>query len=270
MNKSTIGIMAILCIAAFSLGCINEIGSGKIIKESRNVTGFKDISPHELMIVIDMANESLLVESYIIKQGYKDSLVIGAEDNIIPHIKTNIEQIHESVKTTNPRVEKVLNTTIPFLVIESDDNMPTATKPITIYITVKDLKSVSYGGWGYLNIFDVNSEDLDISISSNAIGNFDNIQTNTLYISVTHFGKANATGRANNQIIRTTGSAKYNATNLECQKATVVVEGQSQVIINVKEELNVEIIGPGRLYYIGNPRITQKISGGGKIVKISN
>jgi len=148
--------------------------------------------------------------------------------------------------------------------------MPKATKPITIYITVKDLNRVSYHGWGYLNVSDFNSKNLNIAIDGSATGNYNNIHANTLYVYIDFYSKANATGEVDNQIIQTTRFAKYNATNLECQKATVVVEGQSQVIINVEEELNVEIIGPGRLYYIGNPRITQKISGGGKIVKISN
>lgn len=251
-------IAVILLFIIFSSGCvvkddrekfldqIKENGSGKVIKESRNISGFNVIS----------FSDYFFVTNFIIQQGDKDSILIEAEDNVMPHIITDY---------------KTVNVTEPFLAIGYEADMPKPTKPINFYITVKELNKLSIGGEGDVKVNDINTKNFLISIGM-ANCSLNNIQADNLDIDLSGAARLYTSGKVKNQNVKIFGNCIYQGENLESQKATVVIsygrEGGSATI-KVKDLLNAEIIGPGQIYYIGNPQVNQKISSEGKLTRIS-
>jgi hypothetical protein len=70
---------SLLCVAALSSACMNEViqGSGKVITESRQVSGFKAVT---------MGGTGQL----FVEQGPADSLTITTDDNLLSHIRSDV------------------------------------------------------------------------------------------------------------------------------------------------------------------------------------
>jgi len=258
MKKYVLGITVIFIFLILSSGCIfkndrekfldqiKENGSGNVIKESRDVSGFNVISFGDIFFVTN----------FIVQQGDKDSILIEAEDNLMPHIITDF---------------KTVNVTEPFLAIGYEADMPKPTKPINFYITVKELNKLSIGGEGDVKVNDINTKNFLISIGM-ANCSLNNIQADNLDIDLSGAARLYASGNVKNQDVKIFGNSIYQGENLESQQATVVISyGRKggNATIKVKDILNAEIIGPGQIYYIGNPQVNQKISSEGKLTRIS-
>jgi hypothetical protein len=76
---------------------------------------------------------------------------------------------------------------------------------------------------------------------------------------------AHVGGDVQTQTVAISGAGAYNAERLRTQDATVQVSGVGNVVVNVEQALDAEISGAGGIEYLGNPRVTQHVSGIGRI-----
>jgi Putative auto-transporter adhesin, head GIN domain len=124
------------------------IGSGNVVSETREATGFTSVS-------LDGA------EDVNIKFGDAESVVITGEDNIIFLIETNVQN-HQLVIKTKPQMTYV------------------AKKPITIDVTVVALDQVALNGSGNMNVSGYTGNSLTVGLdgSGNMIldGTADNLK----------------------------------------------------------------------------------------------
>ncbi|MBW7883566.1 MAG: DUF2807 domain-containing protein, partial [Caldilineaceae bacterium] len=67
------------------------------------------------------------------------------------------------------------------------------------------------------------------------------------------------------QKVSMSGAGSYDAKELACQIADVSISGLGSAVVNVSERLEVSISGAGTVEYIGNPTVTQNISGLGRV-----
>jgi hypothetical protein len=138
-------ILAILILGALIFsGCylIPDVpgtvkGSGNVISESRDATGFTSIS------VEGSANVNVAI-------GTKESVVISGEENILPLIETNVEN-HQLVIKTKPQTNY------------------TTTKPVLVKVTMISLEAISIGGSGNMDVPDLsgNAFKADLTGSGN-------------------------------------------------------------------------------------------------------
>lgn len=227
----------ILLIVMLASGCIwqNLQGSGKIINQSRDVSGFNQIS-------VDGSS------TLIITQGDKESLTVEADDNLMPYIKTNV----------NNNTLKIYNNPI----------LPT--KTIKYYLTVKDINSINYLGSGNIQSNNLKVNSLKIKVDGAGNTNLTNLSADTLKILITGAGDIISSGNANNQDIHISGAGDYIGNNLTSKTATITMYGTGKAIIKVSTTLNAKINGVGQISYIGDPKLTQLITGPGTINKISS
>ncbi len=226
----------ILLIVVLASGCIwqNLQGSGKIINQSRDVSGFNQIS-------VDGSS------TLIITQGDKESLTVEADDNLMPYIKTNVS--NNTLKIYN-------NPILP-------------TKTIKYYLTVKDINSINYLGSGNIRSNNLKVNSLKIKVDGSGNANLTNLSADTLKILITGAGNIISSGNANNQDIYTSGAGNYIGNNLTSKTATITMYGTGKAIIKVSTTLNAKINGVGQISYIGDPKLTQLITGPGTIKQIS-
>lgn len=237
MKKYIFAALIILAVVAVS-GCTTQgaTGSGNIINQSQNVSGFNQVS-------VDGSG------TLIITQGNKESLTIEAEDNVLPNIKTSVTNNVLNIKHSNYNV-------VP-------------TKPVKYYLTVKDLNSITYLGGGKIQSNGLKTNSLTININGAAEGNLANLNVNTLKIIISGAGKLLMSGNANNQDISITGAGEYNAGNLTSKIGTININGAGKGTVKVSSSLNAVINGAGQIYYIGNPKVTPQMNGAGTIKQIS-
>jgi hypothetical protein len=224
---------------------IKENGSGNVITEDLNVSGFNYISFHD----------DFFITNLIIEQGNEDSVIIEAEDNVMPHI--NAKFLTENV-------------TEPFLSIQYDPNMPKPTKPIIFHIKCKKLNNLNFFGEGNLTINKLSSDNLIIRIErANSNCSLNDIEVDNLEIKMTPLTQMTINGHASSQNVTVEKGSVYQADKLESKIANVNMKDKCKVTVNVSDLLNVEINGLGELYYLGNPQLNAKKQGNGKIMKIA-
>ena len=86
-----------------------------------------------------------------------------------------------------------------------------------------------------------------------------------LAIAVSGTVKAEIAGRATEQRIAISGAGNYRAPELTSDSAKVAVSGAGKVLVNVAKTLKIAIAGAGTVENIGDPKVTQDISGVGRV-----
>lgn len=229
------GWMATAC----GLSVVN--GSGQIVSEDRPVSGFDAVT---------MAGSGDL----IITQGETESLTIEADDNLLPHIRSEVRG--------------------GTLVIEFDrDNWDTIYRPsrtIRYNLMVKDLNTVTVSGSGDVQAGSLTSNHLDLTVSGSSDARIDNLQTGSLIYLLSGSGSADIAGRVGDQQVTISGSGAYRAGDLQSDAAQVSISGSGDVTVWAKDSLDVGISGSGTVSYYGSPRAITDIGGSGQIVSLGD
>lgn len=208
-------------------------GSGKLSQETRALSEFNRIN----------FNGS---GNLFIIQSDQESVKIEAESNIIPLIKTQVndEDLH----------------------INFDNVSFKPTMPINIYVKVKNVQLIRLYGSGTITGKDLDVDVLKVSLSGS--GNVDlNLKGNKLISVLAGSGSFVVQGSISDQQIWISGAGTYHGFELSSNHSLVNISGSGQVFLDVKEQLDAQISGSGTITYKGDPKITQKISGSGKIIK---
>jgi hypothetical protein len=230
-------------IAVFLTSCITfkiniPHGSGNVISETRDVVNFKEVSLEG-------------IGNLTIEQGNIESLTIQAEDNVMPQIKSEVNNgiLHISFKK-------------PFLNV-----IPT--KDINFNLKVKNLTNINLSGAA--NIVSNNLTTDQLKIVTSGAGKIKlTVNANNLDINLSGAGSIELSGKVSTQKIIISGAGNYQAKNLESKNCIVIVSGVGSAVINAIESLDVTISGVGNVNYTGNPKISQQINGVGKINNVSD
>jgi hypothetical protein len=240
MKKQTRFIVLSMIMAIALSACSVTVfhGSGNIINETREVSGFHGVA---LTALGDLS----------IQQGDKEELRIQADDNLMHHI---VSEVHDGI-----------------LMISFDDNkwsnFYTSSESIKFYLTVKDLDAIQFSGAGKVSVENVSSPTLSVSL--NGVGSIyiENVTTENLNINLSGAGDLSVDGTAANQNINLSGVGSYHAADLESQSATITLSGAGSATIWVRDSLDVHISGVGSIGYFGEPLITKSISGLGSLTE---
>jgi hypothetical protein len=118
-------------------------------------------------------------------------------------------------------------------------------QPIIFRLTVKALDDVTDDGSGRID--------------------GSHLQAAKLGVVVRGSGAVNLNGSATVQDISVTGSGSFDGASLAGKSAQLRVTGSGQATVNASDALNVVLTGSGSVRYLGNPTITQQVSGSGSI-----
>lgn len=236
LMKKYMSVVLILCAVIIVGGCtgLGGVGSGNVINETRTVSGFSEVSLSG-------------IGTLIIIQGDQESLIIEADDNVLPFIKTDVN---------NNKLE-----------ISYDTGMPAPTEEIKIYLTLQDISSVEIKGTGKVESDQLNADSLNVNIEGAGKADLKNLTVNELVSNISGAGHIILSGSTDSQKITINGAGDYQAEDLQSLTAEVNINGAGNVIIAVSEFLKAVISGTGKVEYIGNPELDQQISGAGTIAK---
>lgn len=191
------------------------IGSGNVISESRPVAGFKRVRLR--------GSGNLLVE-----QTGVESLTIEAEDNILPLLRSDVEN-GQLILGLRPGTRIVTH------------------KPIVYRLTVKELEGIEGSGSGSVDAKGLNTDRFSFDGSGSI--------------------EVRLAGRADELELSISGSGEYDGESLTSRRARVEVSGSADVLVNAQDVLDVQLSGSGDVRYVGNPTVTQRVSGSGSVTK---
>jgi hypothetical protein len=188
-------------------------GSGTVVTESRDVSGFSEI---------DLAGSGKV----LVDVDGTESLVIEAEENIMPLLTSEVR---------GGRLELGAKSSI------------SPTTDIIYRVSAIALEGVAVAGSGEVTATGVVAGSLDVDISGS--------------------GRVEPTGSAGTLIVEISGSGRYLGEALEAPVGTVRVSGSGEAVVNVTDDLDVDISGSGAVRYIGEPVVSESISGSGDITR---
>ena len=184
----------------------------------------------------------------ILKQGDTESLVIEADDNILPHIITEVDDGELS--------------------IHPEKNMNLRSKSgIMYYLTLKKIEEIKLSGAVDLESSLIEAKKLEFDLSG-ATKVKACIKTDTLEIEGSGASKLYLEGETNKQEVKISGSMHYDAGSLKSDVAEIEVSGASRVTVAVRKKLEVEASGVAVISYKGDPEVTIDSSGAASVQKV--
>lgn len=190
-------------------------GSGGLFTETRDVAVFHGVR-------LQGSGEATITV------GEPQSLVIEAQENILPHLTTDVEN--------------------GILVLGVEENTSITTDQ----------------GWTYT----IAVESLDqLEILGSADADVSGLSGGSLSVTISGSGNITASGNVEAQAIVINGSGDYRALDLTSQVASVSVSGSGDAEVDVTDSLQVQISGSGNVIYRGDPGLSEEISGSGEVIK---
>jgi hypothetical protein len=199
------------------------VGSKQMIKEN-DMTRPSETRKVQEVRGVDLAGFG---ELYI-KQGLEESLVVEAEEEMLPLIKTE----------NNEGILKIR--VIPGLPWFSF----TVPWGITYRLTVKNLDTIRLSGAGRIQ---------------------GTLAVQELAVNLSGAGSIELAGSTVRQVVNLSGAGSYQARDLASHTAQVTVSGTGSVTVWVQESLDATVSGIGAVDYYGNPQLVSKVSGLGGI-----
>jgi hypothetical protein len=232
-------ISAILIAAALAAGCLQQTtvrGSGNVVTESRDVSGFNAVS---------LGGEGMLT----ITVGEEEALSVTADDNFLEYIETKVKDGRLSIGRTREAWRM--------------DFRPSA--PIKYELTVLELGAVAVGGAASVRADALSAEDFNIAVNGSADIVIGTLETETLSVAISGCGDVSLAGRADVVSIAISGSGVFRGGELAARSASCAISGSGDVTVWAEEELEVGVSGSGTVSYYGEPSVREDISGSGSV-----
>ena len=223
-------LLLIICFASCTTARLE--GNGKVITENRNTTKFSKINSSGAFILK-------------IKQGTAESIVVQADENLLPEIKTVVNG-------------NTLN-------IDFGKNDVKPSKSIVIELTVVELEGIEISGscdiigvgdWHFQN-FALNCSGATESVFTLFAKKFTTDASGSCKLVVK--------GRVDESVYEISGAGELVASTLESKKVTLDISGSGDAEVFATEFLNVECSGASEVRYKGSPKISQNVSGASSI-----
>lgn len=212
-----------------------ERGSGNVVTETRDVSGFQAIE-------IDYPAQVL------VQQGSKESLKIEAEDNLMPNLKTQVR-----------------NGTLEIFYRREEGKHVNPTKTVKITVVVKDLSDVQFNSAGELVIEKIKADTLEVSLSGAGNMELEDIEVKALDVSLSGAGSGTASGVADDLNLVISGFGDFKAGDLHSKDARVSISGTGSATVWVDDELDAQVSGAGSVNYYGAASVSRQISGVGSV-----
>lgn len=227
-------------------GCIIEAndnnqairGSGPLELDTRNI----DVASSIVMSIPGRLN---------VHQNVETALTIEAQPNLLPYIKTYIN-----------------NET---LYIETDKDIRLdPTLEININVLLPATEAITFAGQGQVFVDTLVTTALHITLAGS--GDFDlaSLNTERLEVVLAGEGTIHAKGIADEQAILIAGSGNMSAADLATKKATINITGSGNATLRVSDQLTTTIAGSGSVFYIGAPVLQTTIAGSGTVQPLAD
>lgn len=213
-------------------------GNGIIITIERSVGDYE---------AVDMAG------FYDVKfvAGTEGNLTIEGEENLLPHLVTEVKDGKLVLKT------------------EKGYSLKTSARSgIKITVPVKEIGAVYLSGSGDISSrTTLKADSFTMTISGSGAISLD-LEVHDLKTRISGSGEINLSGKASFFDVSISGSGDMEAYDLEAKNVNVNVSGSGDITITATEHLKARVSGSGAISYRGNPvKVDSKSSGSGDISK---
>lgn len=188
------------------------------------------------------------VGKLILTQSDTESLVIKADEKVLPHI---ISEVDDGT-----------------LFIHPANDMQLRSKSEIVYrLSLKNIKEIELSGAVEMEAKSITANELKLECSGSTRIKA-GIAVDRLKVDACGSAKIYLEGDAKKQKIEASGSVHYDAGALESARAKIESEGASRVTVAVRKKLEVKSSGVSVVSYKGNPHVKINSSGASSVQKV--
>jgi hypothetical protein len=230
--------LAITMSGCMSFGPVLR-GSGVAASETRDVGRFTRIS-------VGGSGELVVI------QGAETSLVVEADDNLLPYLETVVEGdtlrlgISDAARGRSVQPRRTIRYTV--------------TTP-----NVEELRGAGSTGIR-ADALDLDRLELNVSGSANVV--IGTLVADEITVDISGSGNVDVAGRVDTQRINVGGSGNYRAADLESARVSAQSQGSGRVTVWVTESLDARASGAGDVRYYGSPQTSASTSGSGRVTPL--
>lgn len=220
-------------LSACGLGMVR--GSGKVVEETRPVSGFDSVA-------------SSGSGDVIITQGDGESLKVEAEENLIRYIRTEVR---------GDTLHIYLDPMGAFAI--------QPTKPMRFYVSMKQVTGLSLSGSGTIKSDRIEAEDLTLNVSGSGRIDLNDLVADSLRVDISGSGRTMVKGEVETQKVVVSGSGRCAHEKLITRDTALDLSGSGEAYVNASDTLTMNVSGSGDVEYTGAAKVTQNVTGSGRI-----
>jgi hypothetical protein len=207
-------------------------GSGNVIVEKRAVTGFNHVS-------VGGAGELVVV------QGNEESLTIEADDNLLPLIRSEVQNGRLSIGPEHVNLRP--------------------SRTIRYRLQCQNLNELQLSGSVRARADNIKTERLSVGISGSGKITLARLEARAFAMHLSGSGSTLAAGQVETQKVDIRGSGNLHAIDLQCSHADVQISGSGHASLWVTDLLRAHLSGSGDVEYRGRPNLETHVSGSGHV-----
>ena len=223
--------------ASWSWGGEQVQGSGRIVKQNRQVSGFSGLSlgtPGRVELRI----------------GNSESVTVEADDNVLPLIETVVE---DGVLKIRP----------------ARRNLALKSASIRVVVQARSIERLSLGGSGSIHADPLRARGLDIDVGGSGSIQLKGVDAGTLSVSLAGSGDVEAAGGNVEKLsVSIKGSGDVDLGRVQAGGASVSVAGSGDAVVWPRNRLGVSIAGSGDVKYYGDPQVSKSVAGSGEVKRV--
>ncbi|MBM3308184.1 MAG: DUF2807 domain-containing protein [Candidatus Eisenbacteria bacterium] len=216
-------------------------GSGTIVSEKRDATGFRRVAAAGIGTVV-------LVRSA------EEGVVVETDDNLMACVRTEVRDGTLYLDTAGKG--KLSN--------------PRPTQGVTFTVSFTSLEEIAVSGAADVTADSVEAAAFSIAVSGAGDVSVGNLKAESLSVAVSGAGDIAISGAVGAQEIAISGAGSYKAADLASRTAVVGISGTGGAVIWATETLEARVSGVGSVSYYGEPVVTKSVSGMGDVKSLGS
>ena len=140
-------------------------------------------------------------------------------------------------------------------------------RPAQVVVNFRELSQIEAAGTVKLSAASLRAPSLRIAGAGGTEIRIDDLQSQKLELAGAGALKAELAGSVAEQTIAISGAGEYRGARLVGDTASVSVAGAGKVVVHARKSLDASISGAGSVEYVGDPEVTERISGIGRVRK---
>jgi len=251
-----IGFWAIVLTFVFSGIALAARGSGRVIKQDRDVTGFSEVTV-------------AIAGKVILEQGDTEGVTVEADEDLIDDIVTDVRgrrlviEFRQRKWGWHFRSRPDVLITVRFKELSAVSVSGSA--DVTADKMHGDDMDLSISGSGDMTIGDMTARQLEVGIGGSGAITVEKLSADRVRSGISGSGDVEIAGKAAALRIGISGSGSVDASALEVKDANVHISGSGTARVNTSENLTGTISGSGNVWYRGRPLVDVSTPGSGSV-----
>ena len=223
--------------APWSFGGEQVQGSGRIVKQERQVGNFSGLS--------------LEVPAHVeLRIGSSEGVTIEADDNLLPLLETVVE---DGILEIRP----------------ARRNLNFRSKSIRVVVQARSIERLALGGSGSIASDALRARRLQVEIGGSGSIDLKGVESETLSVAIGGSGELTAgRGTVGKLSVSIGGSGDVDLGRVQATSAKVSLAGSGEATVWPRNELSVSIAGSGEVNYYGDPKVSTSSMGSAKVRRI--